>query len=334
MPLSLLLTLSLVPAWTAPAKTAAWTVAATDTTANFRAVSAGGGKVCWASGSKGTFARTLDGKTWKTGQVKGAETAEFRSIVAFGRDSAVMLAIGDGAASQVWRTDDGGKSWTRTFRNPDARVFYDALAFWDRDHGLAFGDPVDNRIPILATEDGGRTWSRLDSDIPPAEAGEAAFAASGRCLALAGSSDAWIVTGGGAARVFRSRDRGRSWTVAPTPLVPLTGSSGLFGVLPIGREAFAVGGDYESDDEPGYLLASRDDGRTWPLVYRPAGLREAAIRVLGGFLLVGSSGTDLSTDGGKTWRAIPNPGALHTAALAGGTVWAVGEKGLIARLSG
>ena len=310
-----------------------WTVVATDTTANFRAISAGGGKACWASGSKGTFARTLDGKTWTTGQVAGAKEAEFRSIVAFGANRAVMLAIGDGEASRVFRTEDGGKSWKLTFRNPDPAAFYDALAFWDRDRGLAFGDPVGGRFPILATDDGGRSWSRLAADMPPALPGEAAFAASGRCLAVRGTSEAWIATGGGAARVFHTTDRGRTWTAAPTAVAPLGGSSGLFGVLP-GKEVLAVGGDYETDAEPGYLLRSTDGGKTWPLVYRPSGLREAALRSKGRLLLVGPSGTDLSPDDGRTWQAVANPGALHTLADAGGTVWAVGEGGLIARWGG
>ncbi len=324
--LPLLLTIAAAPRWT---------VVPTETTASFRAVDAGEGKVCWASGSKGTIGRTLDGKTWTIGKVKGAEDGDFRALAAFGRDSAVALAIGEGPESRVYRTEDGGTTWTKAWQNPDPNAFYDALAFWDKDHGLMFGDPVGGHIPLLATDDGGRTWSKIDADIPFALPGEASFAASGRSLALSGLSDAWIVTGGGSARVFHSTDRGRSWTVAPTPLVPLTGSAGLFGILPLGGgDALAVGGDYEADDQTGNLLFSRDDGRTWPVVpsFRPSGLREAAIRLGGGYLLVGPTGTDLSTDGGKTWRAVQNPGALHSVADAGGTVWGVGEDGLIARL--
>ena len=324
--LPLLLTLAAAPRWT---------VVPTETTASFRAVDAGDGKACWASGSKGTIARTLDGKAWTVAQVKGAETADFRSIAAFGANEAVALAVGDGPESRVYRTEDGGKSWTKAWQNPDASAFYDALAFWDRDHGLMFGDPVDGHLPLLSTDDGGRTWRRLDADIPVALPGEAAFAASGRSLALSGTSDAWIVTGGGGERVFHSTDRGRTWTVSPTPLVPLTGSAGLFGILPLaGNGGLAVGGDYESDDAPGYLLRAVDGGDTWPSLpnFRPSGLREAAIRLGGGFLLVGPSGTDLSADGGKTWRAVTNPGALHSVADAGGTVWGVGDDGLIARL--
>ena len=311
-----------------------WSPVATDTTANFRAISAPGGKVCWASGSKGTFARTVDGRTWTTARVKGAEDAEFRSIVAFDRRSATMLAIGEGEASRVFRTDDGGVHWALTWTNADPRAFYDALAFWDKDHGIAFGDPVDGRFPLLRTDDGGRTWTRLVPEMPPTEPGEAAFAASGRALVLRGSSEAWICTGGGAARVFRSRDRGRTWTVAPTPVQPGAASAGLFGLLFWGvRDGLAVGGDYAADATPGALLRTRDGGRTWSLAFRPGGLREAALRTRDGLMLVGPSGTDVSKDGGETWTTVANPGALHTAANAGGTIWAAGAGGLIARWS-
>ena len=310
-----------------------WVVSPTDSTANFRAISAPGGRVCWASGSKGTFARTVDGTHWKTGQVAQAKEAEFRSIVAFDAQRAVMLAIGEGEASQIFLTEDGGQSWVRTFRNPYAGAFFDAIAFWDRDHGMAFGDPVEGRIPILTTDDGGRTWVRQPSDaMPPALPGEASFAASGRCLVTRGGQDAWIATGGGAARVFHSTDRGRNWTVAPTAVPSGSGSAGLFGLLIwSGRDGIGVGGDYEKDDQPGYAIRTTDGGRTWPAwSFQPSGLREAAIRYGKGFMLVGPSGTDVSEDG-RTWTTVKNPGALHTVASSGRNIWAVGDGGLIAR---
>ncbi len=309
-----------------------WSVVTTDTTADFRGISAPSSRVCWAAGSKGTFARTVDGKNWKTAQVPQAKDAQFRSIVAFDADHAVMMAIGDGEDSQIFRTEDGGKTWERTFRNPEPTAFYDALAFWDKDHGIAFGDPLEGHIPILTTDDGGQTWTRQPSaGMPPAMPGEASFAASGRCLVTRGTSDAWIATGGGAARVFHSADRGRTWTVAPTPIPAGSGSAGLFGLLLFGgKRGIAVGGDYEKEDGPGYALMTDDGGRTWPVLgFQPSGLREAAIRLGDGLMLVGPSGTDVSPDG-KSWTTVKNPGALHTVASAGKSIWAVGAGGLIA----
>lgn len=114
----------------------------------------------------------------------------------------MVLAIGEGEASRVFRTDDGGATWTESFRNTDAKAFYDCLTFFDRRHGLAMSDPVDGRFRILSTSDGGRSWKVLPSDgMPAAQDGEAGFAASGQCLVSAGSHDAWLATGGAHTRV-------------------------------------------------------------------------------------------------------------------------------------
>ena len=59
------------------------------------------------------------------------------------------------------------------------------MAFWDEAHGLAFSDSADNRFHILATSDGGATWTRIPPDrLPAALDNEGAFAASGTNLAM------------------------------------------------------------------------------------------------------------------------------------------------------
>ncbi len=84
----------------------------------------------------------------------------------------MVLAIGEGEASRVLRTEDGGATWTETFRNTDTKAFYDCLAFFDRRHGLAMSDPVDGRFRILSTSDGGRSWKVLPSaGMPDAQEG-------------------------------------------------------------------------------------------------------------------------------------------------------------------
>lgn len=128
------------------------------------------------------------------------------------------------------RTEDGGATWTETFRNPDPRAFYDCLTFFDSRHGLAVSDPVDGRFRILSTDDGGRNWSVLPSTgMPDALPGEAGFAASGQCLVSAGSRDVWLATGGAAAaRILHSADRGRTWRIAESGIPagdPAKGSS-------------------------------------------------------------------------------------------------------------
>src|SRR5258706_80957 len=181
--------------------------------ANLRAVIAVSNDVAWASGSGGTWLRTVDGGvTWRSGAVAGAEALDFRSLAAFDAHQAILLNAGGPA--RMFRTDDGAKSWRAVYRNDTAGIFFDALAFADRSRGYALGDPVAGRFVLIETSDGGESWHELPG--PEAKPGEGAFAASNSCLVVRGD-DLWFATGGSVARVFHSADRGRSWSAADAP---------------------------------------------------------------------------------------------------------------------
>src|SRR5512133_516103 len=103
-----------------------------------RAVSAASDKVAWASGNKGTVLRTVDaGVTWALVLVPAAADLDFRDIEAFDAKIAYVLAIGAGDKSRIYKTVDGGRTWALQFKNPDPRAFYDAIAFFDKERGLA-----------------------------------------------------------------------------------------------------------------------------------------------------------------------------------------------------
>src|SRR5579862_9788876 len=122
-----------------------WVVQISGTKVQFRGVSAVNLGVCWAAGSDGTYARTVDGVNWTAHQVPGAEKMVFRSVVAWDANRATLLAIGPGDASRIYHTEDGGATWNLQFTNPDPKAFYDAIQFWDPQHGIAFSDPVDGK---------------------------------------------------------------------------------------------------------------------------------------------------------------------------------------------
>jgi len=237
-------------------------------TENLRGVSAVSAKVVWASGTHGTHLRTSDGgKTWVAAQVPGAEALDFRDVEAFSRDEAYLLAAGPGEQSRIYKTSDAGKTWNLQFLNHDPKGFYDCMAFWDRTHGIALGDPVNGKFELLATEDG-MHWNALTPTmLPPAIDGEGAFAASGTCITVQDDANVWFGTGGKAARVFRSQDRGRTWTVAETPIVHGTESSGIFSIS--FRDAIhglIAGGDYRHPEKGEANLAYTEDGGvTWKL---------------------------------------------------------------------
>ncbi len=320
-----------------------WISQPSGSTASFRGISAVNADVVWVSGSNGTCLRRTDGgKTWRALAVPGAEKFDFRAVYAFDDRMAYLMSAGPGAQSQVYRTLDGGSHWDRVLSNPDPDGFFDALAFWDRKHGMVLGDPVAGRFVVLTTNDGGATWHRQNP--PPALKGEGAFAASNSCLTLRinhGRLETWFGTGGpGAARVFHSTDAGRTWSVTTTPIRNDGASAGIFSLaFADDQHGVAVGGDYSKPDQDQHDIAvTSDGGRTWS---EPAGVRPRGFRSAVAFLpdrkiwiAVGTSGSDASYDGGNAWAAFDSGAFNAVGGASSEAIWAVGPKGRIARLTG
>jgi CubicO group peptidase (beta-lactamase class C family) len=324
-----------------PTATAQWTLQESGTKARLRGLGAVSGKVAWASGAGGTVLRTLDGgRTWEPRVVPDAGDLDFRDVEAIDDRTAYLLSIGEGDRSRIAATNDGGATWEFLYRNHDPKGFLDAIAFWDADHGLALGDPVGGRFVILRTEDGGKTWAGVPHEgMPEALPGEGAFAASGTCLVVGEAGNAWFATGGATvARVFRSTDRGRTWTAHETPVVAGNPSSGIFSLA--FRDAdhgIAVGGDYREPARTGKLAAlTADGGRTWRVAEgRGLGGYRSAVAYVPGtggqtLVAVGPTGSDVTSDGGERWERLGTTGfnSVHFRGEAAG--WAVGEDGTIA----
>ncbi len=319
-----------------------WVPQDAGTTAGFRGISVVSPTVAWASGTGGTFTRTTDGgATWRADTVPGATGLDFRDVHAVDAGTAYLMSAGEGTQSRIYKTTDGGRSWTLQYRVPGPQGFLDGMAFRDATHGIAYSDPVDGRFLVVATEDGGAHWSRVPPEsLPAALPGEAAFAASGTGIAVRGDH-VWMGTGGGAqARVLRSADRGRTWTAVPTPLPGGVASAGVFSVaFRDERDGVAVGGDYQKPTEAGGNVArTGDGGLTWRPVRGtpPRGYRSGVAYVPGTrpllLIAVGTSGSDYSVDGGESWTPIDTADYNAVAAAGPDAVWAVGPKGRIAKL--
>jgi len=325
---------------------AQWTPQHSATSARFRGVSAVSRTVAWASGSGGTYARTTDGgTTWQSAVVPEASQLDFRDVEAVDANTAYLLSIGPGEQSTIRKTTDGGRHWSLQFTNHNPKAFFDAFAFWDPSTGIAISDPVDGRFVIVKTTNGGSTWRELRREsFPPVIEGEAAFAASGTCIAVQGKKNVWLGTGGGAtARVFRSSDGGNSWKLAQTPIAAGNASSGIFSIaFRDANNGVIVGGDYKKEGEASNNVATTTDGgASWTLAKgpRPSGFRSAVAYIPGGragmLVAVGPSGSDYSTDGGASWTSIDSSG-YHALSFARASAagWAVGERGRIARYDG
>jgi photosystem II stability/assembly factor-like uncharacterized protein len=313
-----------------------WESQISGTDVQLRGISAVSDRVAWASGAKGTVLRTIDGgEHWTKVDVAGAEALDFRDIQAFDWNTAFVLSIGPGEQSRIYKTTDGGKSWQLQFTNKDPKAFYDCFAFWDSKHGIAVSDSVGGKFPLVATSDG-TTWAPVAvKSMPAALPNEGAFAASGTCITTYGKHDVWFGTGGPAARVFHSADRGQNWTVAETPIVHGETSQGIFSIaFRSHKEGVAVGGDYKQPDKTdGTAAFTLDGGKTWQLARKqPSGYRSGADFMLqspNSFFAVGTNGVDRG--GGESWRPLGqgNFNAISVATLDGG--WAVGPEGTIVR---
>src|SRR2546428_7937072 len=181
------------------------------------------------------------------------------------------MSAGSGAASRIYKTEDGGATWTLQFQNHDPDAFYDCFAFWSPGHGIAMSDAVNGRFPVIRTTDG-TTWQDIGDRLPAAQSGEAAFAASGTCITAQGGKRAWIATGAAAqARILATTDGGHTWAAYDTPIVQGTPSSGVFsvdfrdplhGILGAGELAAPTA---FADT----VARSSDGGKTWQLTNRP-----------------------------------------------------------------
>ena len=192
MPRTLLTLLSLaLLATTAATSKAQWQLHDAHTTADLRGIDNVGHGVAWASGSDGTILRTEDaGFVWQLcAKPPNGEHLDFRAIQAFDNNTAIIMSIGKGDHSRLYKTTDGCQTWKLLFTNPDKDGFFDALQFqrspksgwpilWRSQRvgyprgsarvgsprRLAARRPGNGHFSIFETRDGGLHWDK-QSDI-------------------------------------------------------------------------------------------------------------------------------------------------------------------------
>ena len=316
------------------AQSPAWQQFQTPGKASLRGVSPVSDRVCWASGSGGTWLKTEDGgASWQMGTVAGLDTVDFRSIHAFDSQTAVLASAGQPAV--IYRTEDGGKSWNKVHQEGE-EAFFDAIQFVDAQQGYVLGDPVVGKWMILETLDGGKSWHSL-ANLPDSAPGEAAFAASSSSL-LADAKGLVFATGGTVSRLHRYTHASQSWVVRElTDMLQGESSQGVFAVtsLPGDGGLVLVGGDYLKPEYRigntllllGEVTISTSEG--------PGGYRSgvAFLEEKGWVVAVGPGGSDFSADGAHSWQPFSKTG-FHAvkATPVGRALWASGSQGRLGLL--
>jgi photosystem II stability/assembly factor-like uncharacterized protein len=294
----------------------------------------------WIGSYEGTILRTINGgRDWSDVTPAGATSdGFFNDLAAFDANHADAMAAGPGQTSRIYRTDNGGRSWRLAFQGPDDPLFFlDAMSFFDNQHGLAFSDPIDDKFVILSTSDGGRSWVQLPSDGMPAHLPGEFGIASGTSMTTTGH-DVWFGSGGAAARIFHSRDGGRTWDVRTTPIshAPEHGAGVVSLAFRTQALGLAVGGDLQDPDNNAVVAAFSLFGSPWTASARqPTGVRPGVAWLPGTFttaVTVGFSGSDVSYDAGLHWTRFDD-GSYNSIACSGdGSCWASGENGRVAVL--
>jgi len=319
-------------------KAQSWEVVRSGSDASLRGVSVAlyrhGRATVWASGSNGVVMVSLDGgKRWRRRTVRGGESLDFRGVAGFGRSTAYLISSGEGAKSRIYKTTDGGGSWKLQYSLKRKESFLDAIGCLSETECYALGDPMDGKFVLLETKDG-EHWERLTADGLRSLPEEGAFAASNSCLSVDRHTGIYFVTGGPAARMFHSADRGKTWRVTDIPVAKGNASSGAFSVAVEGKTIVIAGGDYRDPQKgAGSVAYSTDGGLTWnrPEV-RPNGFRSAVASVEGPrFVTVGTSGSEFSDDNGAHWKHAGSLSlnAVDVRGVSG--IWAVGANGTVAK---
>ena len=302
---------------------------------SFRGLCVVNDQIIWASGSRGTVAKSTDGgKTFNFQQLKDYPKSDFRDIEAFDDKTAVMLS--SGTPAYILKTVDGGETWEEIYKNMDTAVFLDAMDFWNSQKGMIVGDPIKGKFLLLQTLNGGDTWKLIDQKyLPKAEKGEAIFAASGTSLKCWGNNEFGFVTGGMFSSFYKFKSPNSIAKKINLLIQQGANGKGAFSFVKSNKTFLAVGGDYMKDsvryknyDEIGVNLYYEDIG-SMPFGYR------SCIEKLNGniFIACGSNGVDVFNYKTKIWKNINQQNFnVVKKAKVGNAVFIAGNKGKIGKV--
>lgn len=176
-----------------------------------------------------------------------------------------------------------------------------AIDFPTSDHGWVAGQGV-----ILATSDGGETWSRQYSGSETI-----------RQLDFVDDHDGWSVAD---RSLLHTINQGATWTPVGEPPVPLTLVQFVSPAIGWGTTAPTLVGSYQTGDVTrDQLYLTRDAGRTWTRVATPGPIASACfIDAQHGWVanapVAAKPFLDETIDAGRTWHAVALPPGIPTLA--------------------
>lgn len=313
---------------------------------SIRGLSIPNNKVIWASGSKGSIAKSVDGgNQFEWMQVKGYEQRDFRAIHAFDENEAIIVAVA--SPGIILKTINGGKSWVKVYENVDTAIFLDAIQFKDNNYGVVVGDPINHHIVLLETQNRGDTWNQIPNKFfkSHVKKGESFFASSSTNLCF-DFEHLFFVSGGLHSRFW---ENGHAKEIPMTMGMQSTGANSI-AISPNQNTIMIVGGDFSKEQVSEKNIVGLDRYRRpnsegkhktkfkyqWLInksIQSPNGYKSCVQFITDDKIVTcGTSGVDYSNNKGLIWKKITDQ-SFHVLKVQPGTqnVFFAGAGGRIGR---
>ncbi len=228
--------------------------------------------IVWATAYDGTggstpiqeFTRTVNGGiTWTPGTIVFSNSTNYgiADLYPF-NDTLCFAAMYPATAANggvIVKTIDGGANWTVLPNSPNySTSWLNLVYFFNANDGLTMGDPnTSGEYVIYTTNDGGDTWTQTPgANIPNCTSGETGIVD----LCDASGDNFWFGTTKG--RVYKTTDKGLTWTVSTTGLGT---AAAIEPVFKDDMTGIVTGSNYSTGAFLG-IKRTTDGGTTWSTV--------------------------------------------------------------------
>lgn len=300
---------------------------------SIRAIESINEQTVYFAGSNGKFGYTSDaGNTWNIRILRYQDTItpHFRSIAKNG-DAFYVLSIANPAILYQLNQDTTKIVYTEQHE----KVFYDCIKFFNNGKdGIAVGDPTSDCPSIIITSDGGNTWKKIPcSDLPTFKEGEAFFAASNTNIEIVNNT-VWIASGGTKARILKSTNKGKTWTIHNTPIIQGDGPQGIYSIDFLDEQnGIAIGGNYaKPKDNSKNKAVTTNGGETWQIIADNKNPEyKSCVQYVPNtqgkeVFAVGKTGISFSNNKGKTWTQVSDKPFYTIQFVNKNTAWLAGNE--------
>jgi uncharacterized protein (TIGR03437 family) len=237
-----------------------------------------GGGVSKSTDGGATWTAANTGLPTITGMAHGSTTSTFAGINGFAIDPSNPATVYCAPLSEVFKTTDGGGSWTAANAGLPASSTIFSIAVDPANTTTVYAGTSDGRV--FKSLDGGGSWNGLNANLPNVWI---------QALAVSPGSPSTLYAGTNLGGVFISRDGGANWTQANSGLTNLS-------VLSLALDP-AVPATIYAGTNGGGVFKSTDGGATWRATGNDTGNGAApatAISKVSGDTQTGLAGQSLS----------------------------------------